>query len=199
MASHKEEEPEQFKVVDRRPFTSEGERRADVPDSEPEKPAPPEGNTGAGAKQPSTGSTAATGSGASRPFDVSESTRPTSGSGTAAGSATQETAAPLNDLAGETEVGQADAHGPIGPVQFEHLIMSLVSSAMYQLGMAAQAGQPPPRPDLGAAQETIDLLGILQQKTKGNLTPEEEHLLIGGLQELRLAFVEISRRAGRIR
>ena len=77
--------------------------------------------------------------------------------------------------------------------------MSLVSSAMYQLGMAARPGEPPPTPDLPAAQETIDLLGILQQKTQGNLTPEEDHLLSGGLQELRLAFVELSRRAGRIR
>jgi hypothetical protein len=87
---------------------------------------------------------------------------------------------------------------PQGPVQFEHLVMSLISSAMYQLGMAAAPGQPPPRPDLPAAQETIDLLGVLRVKTKGNLTPEEEHLLTGGLQELQLAFVEISRRAGRI-
>ena len=77
--------------------------------------------------------------------------------------------------------------------------MSLISQAMYQLGMAAAPGQAPPRPDLPAAQETIDLLGVLRAKTKGNLTPEEDHLLTGGLQELQLAFVELSRRAGRIR
>lgn len=77
--------------------------------------------------------------------------------------------------------------------------MSLVSTAMYQLGLAARPGEPPPRPDLHAAQETIDLLALLSVKTKGNLTREEEALLSGSLQELRLAFVELARRAGRIR
>ena len=77
--------------------------------------------------------------------------------------------------------------------------MSLVSSAMYQLGMAARPGERPPPADFPAAQETIDLLAVLEKKTQGNLTPEEIQLLSGGLQELRLAFVELSRRAGRIR
>jgi hypothetical protein len=75
--------------------------------------------------------------------------------------------------------------------------MSLVTSAMLQLGLAARPGEPPVRPDLPAAQETIDLLALLQQKTKGNLTREEEEILSGSLSELRLAFVELSRRAGR--
>ena len=75
--------------------------------------------------------------------------------------------------------------------------MSLVTSAMLQLGLAAPPGEPAPRPDLPAAQETIDLLALLQQKTKGNLTREEEEILSGSLSELRLAFVELSRRAGR--
>jgi hypothetical protein len=72
--------------------------------------------------------------------------------------------------------------------------MSLVTSAMLHLGIAARPGEPPSRPDLPAAQETIDLLGILQQKTKGNLTHEEEEILTGSLAELRIAFVELSRR-----
>jgi len=80
-----------------------------------------------------------------------------------------------------------------------YLIMSLVSTAMYQLGMATRPGEPPPPADLPAARETIDLLAMLQQKTQGNLTHEEEQLLAGSLQELRLVFVEISRHSGRIR
>lgn len=100
-----------------------------------------------------------------------------------------------------SESGAAAARPPAaqGPVQFEYLIMSLVSSAMYQLGMAARPGEAPPPPNLPAARETIDLLGLLQEKTKGNLTPEEEQLLLGSLQELRLVYVEITRQAGRIR
>jgi hypothetical protein len=84
-------------------------------------------------------------------------------------------------------------------VKFEHLIMSLVTSAMLHLGLAGQPGAPPPPPDFAAAQETIDLLALLQQKTQGNLTPGEQEILSGSLAELRLAFVELSRRAGRVR
>jgi len=156
MPSRKDEEPEEFKVVDRRSFTSEGERRAELP-PEPAKPEPPPPPAAeAAAKAPSTAA---------------------SETGSAAGAPAEEQ----------------------GPVQFEHLIMSLVSTAMYQLGMATRPGEPPPPADLPAARETIDLLAMLQQKTQGNLTHEEEQLLAGSLQELRLVFVEISRHSGRIR
>jgi hypothetical protein len=67
------------------------------------------------------------------------------------------------------------------------------------MGLAARPGEIAQPPNLAAARETIDILGILKEKTKGNLTPEEEQLLVGSLQELKLAFVEISRQAGRIR
>jgi hypothetical protein len=77
--------------------------------------------------------------------------------------------------------------------------MSLVTSAMLHLGMAARPGEVPAAPDLPAARETIDLLALLQEKTSGNLTQEETKLLAGALQELRLVFVEVSRQSGRIR
>lgn len=88
---------------------------------------------------------------------------------------------------------------PPGPVKLEHLIMSLATTAMLQMGLAARPGEPPPPPDFAAAQETIDLLELLHEKTKGNLTQEEEEVLAGSLYELRLAFVELTRRAGRSR
>jgi hypothetical protein len=70
---------------------------------------------------------------------------------------------------------------------------------MLQLGIATRPGEAPLAPDLQAARETIDLLALLQEKTKGNLTPEETKLLSGSLQELRLVFVEVSRQPGRVR
>ena len=73
---------------------------------------------------------------------------------------------------------------PQGAVQFEHLVMSLITTAMLQMGLAA-------------AQETIELLQVLQLKTQGNLTPQEQEVLTGGLYELRMAFVELARRAAR--
>ena len=156
----RKEEAAEFTVVDRRPFTPEGERRTDVPPPEPSPPEPPPGP---------------------------QSPREPAGAGAPKFPASAAVAPP-----GPSEAGQ-------GAVQFEHLIMSLVTSAMLHLGMAGRPGEPPPPPDFAAAQETIDLLGLLQQKTQGNLTPGEEEVLTGSLTELRLVFVELSRRAGRVR
>ena len=156
MPDHKEEEPVEFKVVDRRLFTQEGERR---PDAEIESPqAPPQAE--APPRKPA----------------APEPPRPPT----------------------KSETARAEAKRDQPPaVNFEHLVMSLLTTAMFQMGLAARPGDPPPPPDLAAAQETIDLLTVLQEKTKGNLTKEEEEILGGGLYELRMAFVELSRRAGR--
>ena len=88
---------------------------------------------------------------------------------------------------------------PHGPIRFEHLVMSLATTGMLQLGLATQPGEPALPPDFPAAQETIDLLDLLQKKTKGNLTREEEEVLTGSLYELRMAFVELTRHLGRSR
>ncbi len=86
-----------------------------------------------------------------------------------------------------------------GPVSFEQLVMSLATTAMFQLGLVHNPGEDNQRTDFPAAKETIDLLEILQEKTKGNLTQEEDSLLSGSLYELRMAFVELSRRGARNR
>ena len=85
----------------------------------------------------------------------------------------------------------------MGPITFEHLVMSLATTAMLQLGLVNGPGNEHPPVDLPAATETIDLLEILQQKTKGNLTEHEDELLTGSLYELRMAFVNVSGSLGR--
>ena len=197
MASRKEEEPEPFKVVDRRLFTSDGERRPDAPPEPPPDNRPDSGKDSrkeASAPPPQREAQ-------KEPRPGAPGDGPRSATASPADPATASAAGPAR-AANATIPGSPPPSGvaaPPGTVQFEHLIMSLVSSAMYQLGMAAPPGQVAPPPDLHAAQETIDIIGLLQQKTKGNLTPEEDELLNGSLQELRLAFVELSRRAGRMR
>jgi hypothetical protein len=86
-----------------------------------------------------------------------------------------------------------------GPVTFEHLVMSLATTAMFQLGLVKSPEEQNPAVDLPAAKETITLLEILQQKTKGNLTPDEESLMEGSLYELHMVFVELTKAAGRNR
>ncbi len=78
------------------------------------------------------------------------------------------------------------------PVGFEHLVQQFYVSAMIQMGAGAQEGQRP-RVDILGARNTIDLLGILAEKTKGNLTDAEDHMLDAVLFEARMAFMELTR------
>ena len=74
---------------------------------------------------------------------------------------------------------------------FERLIASLYMSAMVQLGLVHEEGEQPVA-DLLGAKQTIDTIGLLQEKTKGNLTDQEQHLLQNCLYELRMGFVELT-------
>ena len=79
----------------------------------------------------------------------------------------------------------------LGPVSFEHLVQSMYMTAMMGLGAGTQPGEKP-RIDLMGARQTIDLLGVLGEKTKGNLTADEQRLLESALFELRMMFLEIT-------
>ena len=81
--------------------------------------------------------------------------------------------------------------GPQPPVGFEHLVQQFYLSAMLQMGAGAQEGQRP-RVDIMGARATIDLLGVLAVKTKGNLTEAEDRMLESVLFELRMAFLELT-------
>ena len=74
---------------------------------------------------------------------------------------------------------------------FERLVASLYMTAMLQLGLMAPEGEQP-RADILGARQTIDTLGVLQEKTKGNLTPQEQTILQQSLFELRMTFLELT-------
>lgn len=76
-------------------------------------------------------------------------------------------------------------------IDFSTFILSLSTSALYHLGLMAdpETGKPGPK-NLALARQTVDTLEILQQKTRGNLEPEEARLLENLLFELRLRCVE---------
>jgi hypothetical protein len=75
------------------------------------------------------------------------------------------------------------------------LVQMFSTQAIVALGLVPdpQTGQTTPRPNL--ARHFIDLLGVLETKTKGQLTRDEEQLLTANLHELRMAYVECSRQA----
>lgn len=81
------------------------------------------------------------------------------------------------------------------PLDFNALVLSLGSSALIHLGLAPDptSGTTPPA-DLGLAQQSIDLLALLQEKTRGNLTEEEARFLEQLLFDLRMRFVEAARK-----
>jgi hypothetical protein len=86
---------------------------------------------------------------------------------------------------------QNPAAGAQPPITFEHLVQQFYVSAMIQMGAGTQENQKP-RVDIVGARSTIDLLGILAEKTRGNLTASEDQMLQSVLFELRMAFLELT-------
>ncbi|MCB2193802.1 MAG: DUF1844 domain-containing protein [Deltaproteobacteria bacterium] len=87
---------------------------------------------------------------------------------------------------------QGEQRHQLPPVDFSGLILSLAHATMMHLGqIPGPNGQPMP-PELDLARHTIDTIAMLQEKTKGNLDPEEKKLIDTALVELRMAFVKIA-------
>jgi type IV secretory pathway VirB10-like protein len=86
---------------------------------------------------------------------------------------------------------QNPSAGPQPPMGFEHLVQQFYVTAMLQLGAGTQEGQRP-RVDIVGARATIDLLGVLAEKTRGNLTDAEDRMLQSMLFEARMAFLELT-------
>ena len=83
------------------------------------------------------------------------------------------------------------------PSGFETLVSYLSTTTMFQLGLIPGPGGERIPADMANAQRTIDLLQVLQEKTSGNLTPNESRLLDDVLYELRMTFMELQKRQAR--
>lgn len=144
MSEHKQDEG--FKVIDRRPFTAEGEIRPEVV-QEQEREAKRE--------------------------EIKEKAA-------AAAQTGEKTAAPPVDT-------------PKRIPAFESLIRMIGSNAAMVLGAYAdpRTGEPVIDPD--AARELIDMLDALREKTKGNLAPEEDSMLLDLLGKLKMTYLEVNK------
>jgi len=78
------------------------------------------------------------------------------------------------------------------PIDFSTFIISLSSSAMYHMGGFQDPHSGKTSINLDLAKQTIDIIAMLEAKTKGNLAPDEERLLTRTLYELRMMFVELA-------
>lgn len=95
---------------------------------------------------------------------------------------------------GEVAYQNARAHG--GPdlpaIDFTTLVLSLSHSALVHLGDAPEPDGEVAR-NLPMARQSIDLIAMLQEKTRGNLTGEEERMLSQALFDLRMRYVEVTK------
>ena len=169
------EKKSDFVVQDRRRFTEEGEAKPEVSEVREETATP-----------------AATSPEASAPAqqDTREMPPPP-------------TAAELHEQHGHYQSASKDIDdildkaGAKRPKNFEAslegLVLSLYMQAMVQLGMPLREGDPPQQPDIIGARHTIDMLAVLKDKTKGNLSERESTVLDNSLFELRMTFVEITK------
>jgi hypothetical protein len=79
-------------------------------------------------------------------------------------------------------------------IDFPTFIMSIASAAMMGLGLAPRPDSGKTEIDLDMARQNISLLELMQQKTKNNLTTDEEKLLERVLFEIRTKYVEVSKK-----
>ena len=81
---------------------------------------------------------------------------------------------------------------PLPPASFEFLALSLRTQAEVQLGLIHFGPEEErPEPDFDLARHTIDMLVVLQDKTRGNLSLEEQRMLDNSITELRFRFVQV--------
>jgi hypothetical protein len=99
----------------------------------------------------------------------------------------QKSSGQLDELIRQANPGTPAA----GEVNFEQVVQSFYLSAVIAMGAAAEPGQKP-RVDIIGARQSIDMLAVLVDKTKGNLTEREQKLLHTALFNLRMMFLEIT-------
>ena len=95
-------------------------------------------------------------------------------------------------MSDEKHEEQQERYIPLPPASFQFLTLDLTTRAQIQLGLM-HFGPPEekPEPDLDLARYSIDLLAVLQEKTKGNLTLEEQRMLENSLTELRFRYIQV--------
>ena len=160
------DEQTNFKVTDRRLFNADGTPREIAPEEEKPKPT-------AEAPQASAAAAAAPEAAATQP-------RP----------AAEPTAREVNQQQSEPDADELSAlEDPAGFVSF---IMSIASNAASSLGMMEHPVTHSREVNLDVAKHWIDVLGMLETKTRNNLLPQEEKILEGLLADLRMQYVSLT-------
>ncbi|HEX8847807.1 MAG TPA: DUF1844 domain-containing protein [Pyrinomonadaceae bacterium] len=174
------EEQPVFKVTDRRLFNADGTPR-DVPPEEAAK------TQSAEAKEKASSTASDTPPSASKaPAEEAQA------AGAPETTATDSASAGAIEQPSEDDYVEGDIPGADDPASFINFLMSIASNAAAALGMMEHpvTGQRALDPELG--KHWIDVLGMLQQKTRGNLTPQEQQIFEGLLADLRMQYVSLT-------
>jgi hypothetical protein len=106
----------------------------------------------------------------------------------------EEAAAPPPAVGADTGAAPTGPTAGLPAVDFHTFVLSLGSSALLHLGELEHPDVGAPQKDLPLAKHTIDILVMLEEKTKGNLTAAEEKLIASLLYDLRLRYVEAQKK-----
>ncbi|MFP4475230.1 MAG: DUF1844 domain-containing protein [Desulfatibacillaceae bacterium] len=170
------EEEKGFVIRDKRRFTEEGDSReesAERVEPEPAAESPPQGK----AKEAGQQAQGAKGPAQGEP-----------------GEDAREEMARAADRAEAQSRPDAGAGGQALPeVNFPTFVLSLSSSVMFHLGELADPATGQRQKDLAMAKHTIDIMAMLEEKTRGNLSEDEQRLLSSILYDLRMAYVRAAR------
>ena len=165
-----QEEQPNFKVTDRRLFNPDGSPRDLPPEEKPEPPAAADPKPPAAAAQNSQ--------------EVAEEAQATPEPDVSASPAEESPAA-------EEEFTEEDLADARDPASFMNFLMMLAQNAASTLGMVEHPVTHQRDVDVEAGKHWIDVLGMLQKKTDGNLTPQEKRMLEGLLADLRMQYVSL--------
>jgi hypothetical protein len=182
-----------FVINDRRKFTSEGELRPEAEvaprEEKPSPPAPtPEAERPRGPQAVPPPAAAAE----SEATELELPPPPTDEQVTAATRAYDATVDRLDTAIRASNPG-AEA---MPPINFATVVQSIYMQAILQLGGAAEPGQQPQIDVLGARQ-SIDMLGVIAEKARGNLSDDEQRLIDSALFEMRMGFLEVTQAIAR--
>jgi hypothetical protein len=183
---------ETFKVVDRRLFGEDGELRQDVVEQERRNEEAAEKKAAAQAQKKAEAA-AASSAGKAVPAQTPSPVSANAGAMDAPGAAGNGNA--LASVTPEDAAAEAQDAGEMNPTSrsFQMLIDFLTRNAAAMLGGMADPRTGQAFVDLEGAREVIDMLDALREKTRGNLSKEDDNLLIEVIGSLKLTFMEISK------
>lgn len=88
----------------------------------------------------------------------------------------------------------SNAAGSVPQASLATLVTTLATQALHSMGVIEIPGAPKGEANLQIAKHLIDTVSVLQEKTKGNVTPEEAKLLEDALHQLRLTYVQVQKK-----